>query len=132
MDLCWHIKSLLFNMLSKLVTAFLPKSKSLLISWLQSPSSMILEPKKIVCHCFHYFPNYLPRSDGTGCHDLCFLNVEFQASFFTLFFHFHQEALSFSKDGVICTSEVIDVSPSNFDCSLFFIQPSISHDVLCI
>ena len=39
--------SLLFNMLSKFVTAFLPRSKRLLISWLQSPSSVILEPKKI-------------------------------------------------------------------------------------
>ena len=39
--------SLLFNMLSRLVIAFLPKSKRLLISWLQSPSAVILEPKKI-------------------------------------------------------------------------------------
>ena len=41
------VMSLLFNMLSRLVTAFLPRSKHLLISWLQSPSAMILEPKKI-------------------------------------------------------------------------------------
>ena len=39
--------SLLFNVLSKLVIAFLPRSKHLLISWLQSPSAVILEPKKI-------------------------------------------------------------------------------------
>ena len=39
--------SLLFNMLSRLVIAFLPRSKHLLISWLQSPSAVILEPKKI-------------------------------------------------------------------------------------
>ena len=39
--------SLLFNMLSRLVIAFLPSSKYLLISWLQSPSAVILEPKKI-------------------------------------------------------------------------------------
>ena len=39
--------SLLFNMLSQLVTVFLPRSKHLLISWLQSPSAVILEPKKI-------------------------------------------------------------------------------------
>ena len=37
-----------------------------------------------ICHCFHFFPFYLPRSDGIGCHDLSFLSVEFQASFFTL------------------------------------------------
>ena len=42
-----YIQSLLFNMLSRFVTAFLPRSKSLLISWLQSPSAVILEPKKI-------------------------------------------------------------------------------------
>ena len=41
------VMSLLFNMLSTLVTAFLPRSKCLLISWLQSPSAVILEPKKI-------------------------------------------------------------------------------------
>ena len=64
----------IFNMLSRLVIAFLPKSKCLLASWLQSPPAVILEPQKILCHCF---PIYLPLSDGTGCHDLHFLNVEF-------------------------------------------------------
>ena len=70
------VMSLLFNMLSRLVIAFLPRSKPLLISWLQSPPAVILQPKKIVSHCFHCFPIYLPWSDGTGCHDLSFLNVE--------------------------------------------------------
>ena len=51
--------SLLLNMLSKLVITFLPRSKHLLISWLP-PSAVILEPPKIVCHCFHCFPIYLP------------------------------------------------------------------------
>ena len=51
---------LLFNMLSSLVTVFLPRIKHLLISRLQSPSALILEPKKIVCDCFHGFPFYLP------------------------------------------------------------------------
>ena len=46
MDLVDKVMSLLFNMLSRLVIAFLPRSKSLLISWLQSPSAVILEPKK--------------------------------------------------------------------------------------
>ena len=41
------VMSLLFNMLSRLVIAFLPRSKCLLISWLQSPSAVILKPKKI-------------------------------------------------------------------------------------
>ena len=70
------VMSLLFNMLSRLVITFLPRSKHLLISWLKSPSAVILEPKKIVFHCFHCFPIYFPWSDGTGCHDLSFLNVE--------------------------------------------------------
>ena len=69
--------SLLFNMLSRLVITFLPRIKCPLISWLQSPSAVILEPKKNkVSHCFHCFPIYLPWSDGTRCHDLSFLNVE--------------------------------------------------------
>ena len=46
-DLFGKIMSLLFNMLSRLVITFLPKSKCLLISWLQSPSTVILEPKRI-------------------------------------------------------------------------------------
>ena len=54
------VMSLLFNVLSRLVTAFLPRSKCLLILWLQSPSAVIWEPKKIVCHCFHCISIYLP------------------------------------------------------------------------
>ena len=66
-----------FNMLSRLVIAFLPRNKHLLISWQQSSSAAILESPKIVSHCFHCFPMYMPWSDGTGCHDLSFLNAEF-------------------------------------------------------
>ena len=55
------VTSLLFNMLSRLVKTFLPRSKHPLISWLQSPSAVILEPSKNkVYHCFHLFPIYLP------------------------------------------------------------------------
>ena len=54
------VMSLLFNMLSRFVIAYLPRSNCLLILWLQSPSAVILEPKKIVSHCFHCFPIYLP------------------------------------------------------------------------
>ena len=52
--------SLLFNMLSRLVITFLPRSKHLLISWLQSPFTVILESRKIVGHCFYCFPIYYP------------------------------------------------------------------------
>ena len=51
------VMSLLLNMLSRLVITFLPKSKHLLISRLQSPSAVILEPPKIVSHCFHCSPS---------------------------------------------------------------------------
>ena len=72
------VMSLRFNMLSRLVIAFLLRSKDLLISWLQSLSALILEPKKYkVSYCFHCFPICLSRSDGTRYHDLRFLNVEF-------------------------------------------------------
>ena len=71
------VMSLLLNILSRLVITFLPRSKRLLISWLQSPSAVILEPpQNKVWHCFHCFPIYLPWSDGTRCHDLRCLNVE--------------------------------------------------------
>ena len=51
------VMSLLLNMLSRFIISFLPKSKRLLISWLQSLSMVILEPQ--ICHCFHFFPIYL-------------------------------------------------------------------------
>ena len=57
------MSSLLFNVLSRLVITFLPRSKHLLISWLQSAYAVILEPKNKVSHCFHCFhcfPIYLP------------------------------------------------------------------------
>ena len=78
--------SLLFNMLSRFVIACLPGSKHLLISWLQSASTVILEPKKIKSATVFIptpHPIYLLWSDRTRCHDLSFLNVEFQASFLT-------------------------------------------------
>ena len=54
------VMSLLLNILSRLVITFLPRSKGLLILWLQSPSSVILEPPKIKSASFHCFPIYLP------------------------------------------------------------------------
>ena len=71
------VMSLLLNMLSRLIITFLPRSKCLLISWLQSPSAVIFgAPKNKVWHCFYCLPIYLPWSDGARCHDLSFLNVE--------------------------------------------------------
>ena len=53
-----RVMSLLFDVF-RVAPASLPRDKCLLISWLQSPSTVILEPRKIVCHCFHFFPIYL-------------------------------------------------------------------------
>ena len=92
------VMSLLSNMLSKLVIVFLPRSKCLLISCLQSPSAVILEPK--VYHCFHCFPIYLSWSDGTRCHDLSFLNVEFWANFSLSSFIFIKRLFSSSLSAI--------------------------------
>ena len=72
------VMSLLFNMLSRFIITFLPRSKHLLISWLQSlsDSSDFGAPQNKVWHCFHCFPIYFPWSDGTRHHDLSFLNAE--------------------------------------------------------
>ena len=73
------VMSLLFNMLSRLVIAFLPRSKRLLISWLQSPSAVILEPKKIKSlTVFIVSPSICHEVMGLDAiYDLGFLNVEF-------------------------------------------------------
>ena len=71
------VMSLLFNMLFRLVVTFLPRSKRLLISWLQSPSTLILEPKKIKSDTVSTVsPSISHEVGGTRCHDLRFLNVE--------------------------------------------------------
>ena len=114
MDLC-KVISLLFNTQSTFVVAFLPKSKCILISGLLSLSTVILDPKKIVCHHFHCFPTYLPWSDGTWCHvPLVFWVLSFKPAYsltsFTLikkFFSFSSLKMFFSS---ICVSEVVNVS----------------------
>ena len=72
------VMSLLFDMLSRLVIAFLPRSKRLLISWQQSPSAVILEPKNIKSVTVSIVsPSVCHEVMGLDCHDLSFLNVEF-------------------------------------------------------
>ena len=71
------VMSLLFNMLSRLVITFLPRSKRLLISWPQSPSAVILEPKEIKSDTVSTVsPSISHEGDRTRCHDLSFLKVE--------------------------------------------------------
>ena len=90
-------------MLSRFVIAFFPRSKHLLISWLQSSSAVILEPPQMkVSQCFHCFPIYLPWSDGTRCHDLHFMNVELQMplSTFTIIKRLFSSSSLFTIRGV--------------------------------
>ena len=73
------VMSLLFNMLSRLVITFLPRSKHLLISWLQSPSAVILEPKKKKSDTVSTVSPSISHEvmgPDARCHDLSFLNVE--------------------------------------------------------
>ena len=89
--------------------------------------------KNKVSHSFHCFPICLLGSDATGCHDLSFLDVKPAFSFFSFALIkslFSSSSLSAIRVVITCISEVIDISPSNFDSSLCFIQPGISHDVL--
>ena len=81
------------------------KDQVLLISWLQSPHAMVLEPKRVVCHWFHCFPicvwGYVslsqPCSDGTGCHDLSFLTLSFKSAFALPYFIFIKRLCSSSS-----------------------------------
>ena len=71
------VMSLLFNMLSRLVRAFLPRTKRLFNFMVAvTICSDFGAQENKVCHCLHCFPIYLPWSDETGCHDVNFLNVE--------------------------------------------------------
>ena len=72
------VMSLLFNMLSRFVIAFLPRSKRLLISWLQSPSAVILEPPKIKSDTVSTVsPSICHEMMGPDSMIFCLLNVEF-------------------------------------------------------
>ena len=90
--------SLLFKMLSRLVVAFLPRSKHLLISWLQSTICIDFGAQgNKVCHCFHCFPICLPWCDRTWCHDLHFWIVSFKPAFSLSSFTFIQRLFTSSS-----------------------------------
>ena len=78
-----EVMSLLFSMLSRLIIAFLPRSKCLLISWLQSPSEVIFEPKKIRSDTVSiaFLSNYLPWSVGPDAMILVFWMLSFKLAF---------------------------------------------------
>ena len=122
-------------MLSSFVIAFLPSSKRFLISWLQSPSTVILEPKKIKSVTVSIVSSYI-------CHEAMVLDamiLVFCCGVLSQLFHSPLSPLSRGslvplcfchKGGVICIPEVIDISPGNLVSSLCFIHPGISYDVL--
>ena len=96
------VMSLLCNMLSRLVIAFLPRSKRLLISWLQSQSAVILEPKKIKSvNVSIFFPLSI-------CHEVMGLDaiilvlwiLSFKLAIFALLFHPHQESMMLLMNSV--------------------------------
>ena len=75
------VMSLLFSMLSRLVIPFLPRCKCLLISLLQSPSAVTLEPKKIVSRCFHFSPCICHKVMGADAMILVFWMLSFKSAF---------------------------------------------------
>ena len=75
--------SLLFNMLSTLIIAFLPRSKRLLISRVRSLSAVILEPKETVCHCYHFSPFICHEVMGPDAMILVFWMLSFRLAFST-------------------------------------------------
>ena len=93
-----RVMSLHFKMLSRFVVRFYPRSKHLLILWLQSLSAVILEPRKIKSVAASSFSLFIYH-EVMGLNSMIlvclfvFLNVEFQASFFILLFHTYQEVL---------------------------------------
>ena len=110
-----RVMSLLFNMLPRLVIAFLPRNKRLLISWLQSPSAVILEPPKIKSLTLSIVSPFIYHEVmGPDAMILVFWMLSFKSAFSLFSFTFIKR-LFFAfchKGGIICISEVIDILPS--------------------
>ena len=131
--------SLLSNVLSRLVIAFLPRSKHLLISWPQSPFTVILKPKKIkfvIVSCFS--PSICQEVIGLDAMIFIFWILSFKPAF--------HSPLSPSLRGSLVPLHFLPLecylciwgisvylrNPGNLDSNLWFIQPGISHDILCV
>ena len=100
-----QVMSLLFSMLSRLVTAFLPRSKRLLISWLQSPSAVILEPKKIKSDAVSTVSHLFPMKW------FIFWMLSFKPNFSLSSFTYIKRLFSSSSlsANLICLSDVVDI-----------------------
>ena len=123
---------LLFNMLSRLVITFLPRSKRLNFMAAVTICSDFGAQKNKVCHGF-----------PSICHEVMGLDIMILVSECRVLIQLHSPLSLSSRGslvllyflplgGIICISEVIDISPSNLDSSLCFIQLRVSHDILCI
>ena len=133
------VMSLLFNMLSRFVIAFLPGSKHLLISWLQSPSAMILEPKKINFLTLSIVsPSICHKVMGPDAMILVFWMLNLKPAFSLSSFTFIKRFFSSSL-----LSAIREVSSAYLRLLIFLpailipacassSQPSISHNILCI
>ena len=111
--------SLVLNMLCRFVIAFFPRSKCLLISWLQSLSAVIFGAQENkIYHCYHFFPIYLPWSVGTRCHDLSFFTLSVYFFFNLNLFILIQEAWGW------CTGMILGFWMLNFKPAFPFSSPS--------
>ena len=134
------VMSLLFNILSRLLIAFLPRSKHLLISWLQSSSVVILEPKKIKSVTVSIISPYI-------CHEVMglvamifffFFMLSFKPAFSLSPFTFIKSLFSSSLLSAVrmvssAYLRLLIFFPANLiSACLCFIQPGILHDVFCI
>ena len=132
------VMSLLLNMLSRLVITFLPRSKRRLISWLQSPSAVILEPPKIKSDTVSTVsPSIYHEVVGPDAMIFVFWILSFRPTFSlstsTLFKRlFSSSWLSAIRVVSSAYLRLLIFLPAILISSLWFLQPSISHDVLCI
>ena len=125
-------------MLSRLVIAFLPRSKCLLKLWLLSPSAVILEPKKIKSVTVSIVsPSICHEVMGQDAMTFVFWMLSFKPAFSLSSFTFIKRLFSFSSLSAVRVVSSVYLRlllflPGNLDSSLRFIQPHISYDVLCI
>ena len=124
-------------MLSRLVITSLPRRKHLLISWLQSPSTVILEPKKIKSDTVSTVSPFISHEVmGQDAMILVFWMLSFKPTFSLSSFTFIKRLFSSSSLSAIRVMSSaylrLFISPGNLDSSLCFLHSSISHDVLCI
>ena len=131
------VMSLLYNILSSLVIAFLPRSKCLLISWLQSLSTVVLEPKKIKSVTVSTVSSSIHHEVmGPDAMILAFRLLSFKPAFSLSSFTFKR----FFSSSLLYAIRVVSSAylrlfiflPEILISSLCFIQPSVSHDVLCM